>query len=276
MKPEKVVLFVNRKHAPYVLTKPFHPSQKLVEKNEYGITISLEVQLNFELEKEIMGLGDGIVVLEPERLRSGIAEKLNNAIDLYNTTIPAKGIVSLKQKYFHKGFCVINQLFSHRSIMQLGSALSGKSGETGNKERSFSIDLNTSNPVKSLLFPPPVWKTLSLIVGNPGIKTAMYWGYVPESFCEYSQLMTSGTILFIVALSGLKPGTLTLQLIPGSHNKQLSDEEKQCITGNCIPVDCPINSAGAILLNPAVLHRFHPSFKNAPVKFVVIEMTYKE
>jgi predicted DNA-binding transcriptional regulator YafY len=90
-KPEKIVLFINRKHAPYVLTKPIHPSQKLIERDEYGITISLEVQHNYELEKEILGLGDGIVVISPERLKKNIFDRLNNAVDQYNTTLTERG-----------------------------------------------------------------------------------------------------------------------------------------------------------------------------------------
>jgi hypothetical protein len=45
-----VVLHVSSYHAPYVLTKPFHPPQKLIERDEKGIKISMDVQHNFELE----------------------------------------------------------------------------------------------------------------------------------------------------------------------------------------------------------------------------------
>ena len=61
----EVVLFVNNVHAPYILTKPLHPSQKLISKDYYGVTISLNVQYNFELEKEILSYGDGVKVIAP-------------------------------------------------------------------------------------------------------------------------------------------------------------------------------------------------------------------
>ena len=81
---EQVILFINRQHAPYVITKPFHHSQQVIESNENGITISLEVQHNFELEKEILGLGDGEVVIDPSRLRRSIKKRLRTAAELYN------------------------------------------------------------------------------------------------------------------------------------------------------------------------------------------------
>ena len=82
---ETIILFVYRKHAPYVLTKPFHHSQKLISRDEQGITISLIVQHNFELEKDILGLGDGIVVISPERLKRNIFNRLNKATDQYQS-----------------------------------------------------------------------------------------------------------------------------------------------------------------------------------------------
>ena len=85
MRAEKVSLFVTRKHAPYVLTKPFHASQNLIEQNEHGIIVEFEVQHNYELEKEILGFGDGITVLAPEQLKDSIKLRFDNAIKNYNT-----------------------------------------------------------------------------------------------------------------------------------------------------------------------------------------------
>ena len=70
--PDYIELFITHKHAPYVLTKPLHSSQKVISKDYYGVTISLNVHHNFELEKDILGLGDGIRVIKPQRLRQNI------------------------------------------------------------------------------------------------------------------------------------------------------------------------------------------------------------
>jgi predicted DNA-binding transcriptional regulator YafY len=83
-RPRNVRLFISKLHAPYVETKPFHHSQEVVERSEKGITINLKVQLNFELEKEILGFGDGIIVLAPAALRDSIHKKHINSINHYS------------------------------------------------------------------------------------------------------------------------------------------------------------------------------------------------
>jgi len=86
MNPERVVLYVTQKHAQYVITKPFHSSQKVIEKDGRGITIELNLQLNYELEKEILGMGEGVMVLAPERLKRKITARLKQAINQYNVS----------------------------------------------------------------------------------------------------------------------------------------------------------------------------------------------
>ncbi len=78
-----VKLFVDNQNAPYVLTKPIHPSQKLIEELENGVLITLEVKLNFELEREIIGYGQSIKVLEPQKLRNRVLYKLKMMLALY-------------------------------------------------------------------------------------------------------------------------------------------------------------------------------------------------
>ena len=78
-----VRIFVDRETAPYVETKPLHASQQTTDRTDGGIIITLSVQLNYELEKEIMGFGEGMVVLSPGRLRNRIQGKINKAAKLY-------------------------------------------------------------------------------------------------------------------------------------------------------------------------------------------------
>jgi predicted DNA-binding transcriptional regulator YafY len=72
-------------HAPYVITKPLHHSQKVIEENERGLTIELALQINFELEKEILGFGDGVEVLAPLKLRKVIQGRLSRALKYYQS-----------------------------------------------------------------------------------------------------------------------------------------------------------------------------------------------
>lgn len=81
---QTILLKIDRSNAPYVLTKPFHNSQKLIEKHNNGsVTISLNVHINFELERLILGFGETIEVLAPRLLRKRIKKKLNQASKLY-------------------------------------------------------------------------------------------------------------------------------------------------------------------------------------------------
>jgi len=85
LRPIKAILFISRLDAPYVETKPLHQSQQVLERTDDGIIIQLTVQHNFELEKEILGFGDGIRVLEPERLRRNIQKRLAAGLSAYTS-----------------------------------------------------------------------------------------------------------------------------------------------------------------------------------------------
>lgn len=81
----KVLIQVNKPNAPYVLTKPLHPSQQLVEENETGIIIRIDVILNFELERELLSFGETIKVLAPRLLAGRIARRLSQAGRAYES-----------------------------------------------------------------------------------------------------------------------------------------------------------------------------------------------
>ncbi len=70
-----VTLKVNADQAPYVLTKPLHGSQELHKTlNDGSIIISLDVVLNYELERLILGYGSHIEVQSPRLLCHNIAK----------------------------------------------------------------------------------------------------------------------------------------------------------------------------------------------------------
>ncbi len=85
MRPDNVKIWVNTEHAPYVETKPLHRSQLVLEKLEDGIIIQICVQLNFELEKEILGFGEGMKVLSPEKLKKRIFYRMNKGVHNYES-----------------------------------------------------------------------------------------------------------------------------------------------------------------------------------------------
>ncbi|MEL6924013.1 MAG: WYL domain-containing protein [Bacteroidota bacterium] len=80
----KVVYKVDRSNAPYVLTKPFHRSQQVVERHADGaISFSIKVIPNFELERLLLGFGESLEVLQPARLRRRMQEKFKIALTKY-------------------------------------------------------------------------------------------------------------------------------------------------------------------------------------------------
>ena len=79
---EKVKLWFSPAQAPYIHTKPLHGTQK--EKlDESGLTITIEVIPNVELEQHILRYGENCKVLEPEELKLKIQERLNGALKKY-------------------------------------------------------------------------------------------------------------------------------------------------------------------------------------------------
>ena len=81
---QEILLKVDRSNTPYVLTKPFHHTQEVLEKNSDGsVLIRLRVHINFELERLILGFGDAIEVVGPRLLRKRIQKKLVGAVQNY-------------------------------------------------------------------------------------------------------------------------------------------------------------------------------------------------
>jgi len=81
---QKVILFVSKRHAPYILTKPVHHTQQVLKEDENGIIIRVDLVVNFELEKEILGFGEFVKVLSPRPLASRIKQRLDKTIQAYS------------------------------------------------------------------------------------------------------------------------------------------------------------------------------------------------
>lgn len=81
----EVIFRIEHAHAPYVITKPIHSSQKLLGSDAEGKIFSIRVVLNFELERELLGFGAKITVFGPRILRKQILEQLTRAVGQYNS-----------------------------------------------------------------------------------------------------------------------------------------------------------------------------------------------
>lgn len=84
----ETILKIDRKNAPYVLTKPLHHSQQLQQRFEDGsVQVSVLVHLNFELERLILGFGSSIEVIQPRALRRRIQWTLWQALNNYESNL---------------------------------------------------------------------------------------------------------------------------------------------------------------------------------------------
>ena len=78
---EHVVLRFAKERFPYVVSKPIHHSQQIVDAEEG--TLSIDVRIYRELEQNIFSFGQLVEVLSPEWFRTQIKEKYKEIIKLY-------------------------------------------------------------------------------------------------------------------------------------------------------------------------------------------------
>ena len=78
----EIVLNFSPEVAPYVITKPIHPSQK--HRNEAtGLEVKIKVIPNFELERLILSYGEQVKVISPLDFKERISQRLKSAGRLY-------------------------------------------------------------------------------------------------------------------------------------------------------------------------------------------------
>lgn len=76
-KAEPIKLWVDGEQYNYIKTKPLHGSQRVIERREDNSrVIQIEVQENYELYQKLLSFGEKVVVLEPERIRKKLQERI--------------------------------------------------------------------------------------------------------------------------------------------------------------------------------------------------------
>lgn len=84
MKAETICFRVDKQNTPYVHTKPFHKSQKVVKEHDDGsTTFEINVVINQELQREFFGYADTIKILSPQSLVDFMAWKFRLAGENY-------------------------------------------------------------------------------------------------------------------------------------------------------------------------------------------------
>ncbi len=80
-KVEEVILKCSDFRFKYVVTKPIHHSQKILNEAEH--TVSLNVKVNKELVSQILSFGSDVTVISPESLRNEIVTKIKTLLGRY-------------------------------------------------------------------------------------------------------------------------------------------------------------------------------------------------
>ena len=79
---ETVKLWFSPSQAPYVVTKPIHPTQKS-RNAEDGLEVTICVVPNYELEKLILSFGETVKVLSPKSFQKTILDRIKKCNQLY-------------------------------------------------------------------------------------------------------------------------------------------------------------------------------------------------
>jgi predicted DNA-binding transcriptional regulator YafY len=82
-KPTLIEFWASTYHAPYIKTKPIHASQKIITEVKGGTHFSIELIPNFELERELIGFGDGIKIISPNNMIRQMKRKIKLMQALY-------------------------------------------------------------------------------------------------------------------------------------------------------------------------------------------------
>lgn len=277
-KVEEVRLYVNYQHAPYVLTKPLHHSQRLVEKDHYGITIALDVQHNFELEKAILGFGEGVKVLGPERLRRKIKERITANIDLYNTEITERGLRAAGQKLTHKGFTLLNHLYSRREIRLLGNKLHQKVGPLLTDQNIVIHQLLLKEPsLVKIILNRNLTRLVRHIDAKAFLVRASFFSQGPRDVRYQNWHQAKGLSTLIdgnvkvdinteeivknmfsvrIHMDDVKEGNGQQLILSGSHKKRFNPEEIDLLSNNSNPYGPDLYSGTALVMNNLLLTKF--------------------
>ena len=83
-RPERIVIWASPGDAPYIKTKPFHSSQRILEvRDDHSMVFELKVIVNRELVRLLFGFAEGIQVLRPRKLVYMMKKHFQLGAELY-------------------------------------------------------------------------------------------------------------------------------------------------------------------------------------------------
>ncbi|MFN7704035.1 MAG: WYL domain-containing protein [Chryseotalea sp.] len=255
---ERVLFYADRETAPYIVTKPLHSSQEIIEATTDGTTFAINVQLNFELEREILGFGNRIRVLAPEYFRRQIKENLSQALDQYNYDLNPGTLTNQIKKIEKRGFALFQHVFTRKEINHLRNQIYIHLKDEENWTDEMNL-LDKMPTLKTLLLNKNLNDILKRINSHITIKSAHYITLtdikIETAWKQEHKKYSEKEILLMIALDDLTEKNGATEIIPGSQNKVLSNQEIKTITNHSIPTVCEVNVGGTLFLNPNTLQR---------------------
>lgn len=285
---DRIILRIEAKHAPYVLTKPLHHSQKTKEILKNGdVIIELSVHQNFELERVILGYGEAMQVIKPTSLKRKIQENFQNGLDKYRSELSVSDAVVANQQLTKNGYSIVNQFYTQKEVRKIGKELHdyfNQSDESTFGKRTLIKDIPS---LKALLFNENLERLVKTVEPNAFLTKAIYFDKPDDSnwYVTWHQdvpinvkekIETAGfkawtkkkdinsvcppedilknifTIRIHLDSTTIQNGAL--KVVPGSHTKQFSDEEKEKITSKLDPTIIEVKEGGIQLMKPLLLH----------------------
>ncbi|RZL20129.1 MAG: WYL domain-containing protein [Pedobacter sp.] len=313
--PETVELFVNNTNAPYVLTKPIHHSQELVERNSNGILIRLQVQINFELIREILGFGDCVKVLKPPFLRKKIQDNLCSAAESYEKELKMYELETSITKVKRRGFSILDNIYTNKEVNKILSVINRATEDQKRfpktdslfairnllKEipnlRSAIFNNNLLNLVKSgfgtdyyitkaIYFDKPP-KSNWAVPWHQDIPVNVTGKYEADGFSGWAE--KSGNITVCPPLEYLQSAfTLrihlddtnelngALKVIPKSHFHILTPEEILQVRENTESKFIKVKRGGVNILKPLILHASSKTENDKHRRVIHLEFNNKE
>lgn len=304
--PQTVRLSLSRKHAPYILTKPLHHTQKVVEEEYHQVVIELQVVHNFELEKEILSYGEEIKVLEPERLRRNIFERLQATRDRYETELTPNLLKHTKKQFAGTGSSVIRKIYTQREVRKMKHLMEKQFKDTGEERFGKRNFLNAVPGLRELLFNKNLNELVQSIDGKAKLTKCIYFNKPAASnwYVTWHQDITlrmkekkqvegfkgwtnkdrevgvipplkylENNFTIRIHLDETNDRNGALYVIPGSHKKILEDGEIALITQNANACRCDVALGGIHLMHPLLLHRSGESTSKKSRRVIHLEFS---
>lgn len=244
--------------------------------------------MNFELEREILGFGDRIKVISPERLKRRIKEQFENALDLYQYELSSTSLQSILKKVTYKGFAILNYVFGKKEVNLMRNIIFNYQKDNPLEEPHAIRNLLEKIPaLKKIIFNSNLISILRRMNQSLFLTKAIFFDKSPEAnwYVTWHQDITinvkdkieaegftgwtkkddgcgvcppeeilKNTITIRIHLDDTDEENGALRVVPGSHNKKLNPSEIQLITQNSIPFVCDVAMCGIHIMKPLLLH----------------------